>query len=214
MFVDGENMEVELKFLIEDSLARDRILKDNHLATIADEGSQEEIELKATYFDTDDLDFCKQKIAFRVRFENDKLIATLKWGGEVKDGLHVRGELNAPVDLSYIENPKLDIFKDSEIYDEIKSLRGDKPLKPIMEINCLRKQMTVDTGLSIDVVSLDIGEIVTPKGNAPIAELEIELYSGDKDDMVALGRELAAKYNLQVGEKSKFQVGLELLGIE
>ena len=65
MFVDGENMEVELKFLIEDSLARDRILKDNHLATIADEGSQEEIELKATYFDTDDLDFCKQKIAFR-----------------------------------------------------------------------------------------------------------------------------------------------------
>ena len=46
-------MEVELKFLIEDKLAQERILKDRHLAEIKDEGSEEEIELKATYLDTE-----------------------------------------------------------------------------------------------------------------------------------------------------------------
>ena len=58
---------------------------------------------------------------------------------------------------------------------------------------------------------LDIGKVITPKGQAPVAELEIELFSGDQDDMIALGRELAAKYNLTPGNKSKFQVGLELI---
>lgn len=53
--------------------------------------------------------------------------------------------------------------------------------------------------------------MITPKGQAPVAELEIELFSGDQDDMIALGRELAAKYNLTPGNKSKFQVGLELI---
>ena len=206
-------MEVELKFLVEDKLAQERILKDRHLAEIKDSGSEEEISLKATYLDTEDMDLCKKKMAFRVRLENGSPIATLKWGGGATDGLHVRGELNVPVEDSYMESPRIDIFKGSEIYEDIKLAVGDKPLRPIMEMECLRKQIAVDTGKSISVVSLDIGNILTDRGTAPIAELEIELYSGDKDDMVALGRELAAKYNLVPENKSKFQRGLELMGM-
>lgn len=37
------------------------------------------------------------------------------------------------------------------------------------------------------------------------------LYSGDQEDMVRLGEELAAKYNLAAGDCSKFQKGLALL---
>ena len=206
-------MEVELKFLIEDKLAQERILKDRHLAEIKDEGSEEEIELKATYLDTEDMDLCKRKMAFRVRLENGSPIATLKWGGEATDGLHVRGELNVPVDESYMRYPKTDIFRGSEMYGDIEAAVGDKPLKPIMNIDCLRRQISVDTGKSISVVSLDIGTILTDTATAPITELEIELYSGDEDDMISLGRELASKYNLIPENKSKFQRGLELLGV-
>lgn len=205
-------MEVELKFLVEDDIARERILGDKHLAEIKDAGSDEEIEMKAIYFDTEDLALCDNEIAFRIRRENAQPVATLKWGGKVENGLHMRGELNVTVGEEYAEEPSLDIFKGSEIYDIIQKAAGGKPLKPLMEANCTRKQMRVDTGKSICVVSLDLGEIVTSKGTAPISELEVELYSGDKEDMISLGRELAAKYNLKEGAKSKFRVGLELLG--
>ncbi|MBR5129413.1 MAG: CYTH domain-containing protein [Firmicutes bacterium] len=205
-------MEVELKFLVEEPIAREKILGDKHLAEIMDEGSLEEIKMQATYFDTEDLDLCNSGIAFRIRRENAQPVATLKWGGKVEHGLHMRGELNVTVDENYAKEPSLDIFKGSEIYDIIEKAAGDKPLRALLEANCIRKQMRVDTGKSINVVSLDVGEIVTEKGTAPISELEVELYSGDKEDMIELGRELATKYNLVEGSKSKFQVGLELLG--
>ena len=82
---------------------------------------------------------------------------------------------------------------------------------PVMHMEFTRQQMRVDTGKSISVISLDDGVIRTANGEVPIAELEIELYSGDQEDMVRLGEELAAKYNLAAGDCSKFQTGLALL---
>lgn len=205
-------MEIELKFLVEEQIARDKILQDSHLQEMTQEGSYEEIEMDATYFDTEALDLCKRNMALRVRFENGKPVATLKWGGSSDSGLHIRGELNVPLDEEDASEPSLEIFRGSDIFDEIMEAAGGKRLRPLMQMQCLRKQIMVDTGKSISAVSLDVGEIVTSNGNADISELEVELYSGDRDDMIELGRELAAKYNLKEGSKSKFQVGLELLG--
>ena len=61
----------------------------------------------------------------------------------------------------------------------------------------------------IDAPAAEFSKIA--KGEAPIAELEIELYSGDQEDMLLLGEELAAKYNLLTCDTSKFQKGLALL---
>lgn len=205
-------MEVELKFLVEDKLARDRILQDNYLEEMMHEGSREEIRMNATYFDTKDMDLCRKKMALRVRFENGKPIATLKWGGSSENGLHIRGELNVHVEEEFMELPNLSIFKGSEIYGELLELAGDKELIPLMEVECLRKQMMVDTGKSISVVSLDVGQVITSGGSSDISELEVELYSGDRDDMVEMGRKLASKYNLKESNVSKFQRGLALLG--
>ena len=65
MLYGEKTMEVELKFLIEDKLAQERILKDRHLAEIKDEGSEEEIELKATYLDTEDMRSVQKKDGFQ-----------------------------------------------------------------------------------------------------------------------------------------------------
>lgn len=206
-------MEIELKYLVKDEFVRDKILSDAHLEAMMKEGSYEEIEMRATYLDTEELDFLKEKIAFRIRMENGRPVATLKWGGGSEGALHARGELNVMVDEEFIKDPNVDIFKGSEIYDRLKEMSKNKCLIGLMTTDCIRKQIMVDTGKSISVISLDVGEIITDMGAAPISELEVELYSGDEKDMIALGEELAAKYNLEPGIKSKFRVGLELMGL-
>lgn len=206
-------MEIELKYLVKDEFVRDKILSDAHLEAMMKEGSYEEIEMRATYLDTEEQDFLKEKIAFRIRMENGRPVATLKWGGGSEGALHARGELNVMVDEEFIKDPNVDIFKGSEIYDRLKEMSKNKCLIGLMTTDCIRKQIMVDTGKSISVISLDVGEIITDMGVAPISELEVELYSGDEKDMIALGEELAAKYNLEPGIKSKFRVGLELMGL-
>jgi inorganic triphosphatase YgiF len=206
-------MEIELRFLVEEEFTRDRIMNDGHLLSMAENEEPEVIPMKAIYLDTEDQAMLRKSMAFRVRYEDGRPVATLKWGGKSENGLHERGELNVSVDEEYVKEPHMNIFKGSEIYEEIAELVGDKPLMPVMEMEFIRKQIHVDTGKSISVVSYDEGEIRTTGGNAEISEMEVELYSGSQDDMIALGRELAAKYNLKAGEKSKFQRGIELLGI-
>ncbi|MCI6013259.1 MAG: CYTH domain-containing protein [Firmicutes bacterium] len=206
-------MEIELKFLVEESFTRDRILNDQHLLALADGESLQAITMKAIYLDTEDRKLLEKKIAFRVRFEDERLVATLKWGGDANNGLHTRGELNAAVEETFLEHPSLDIFRGSTIYEEIGPAMENVKLFPVMKMDFVRKQMHIDTGKSISVLSYDEGEIRTVRGAAPISELEIELYSGDQQDMMALGQEIAAKYNLKPENKSKYQRGLELLGI-
>ena len=208
-----DEMEIELKYLLRDNLAKDRILNDKHLLEIKDSSCDETIQMKAVYFDTEEGDLRRLQIALRARFENEKVVVTLKWKGSAKDGLHVRGELNVLSDTGYLEHPTVDIFKGSEIYDELLAAVSDKKLMPVMEMDYVRKAIQVDTGKSISVVSLDEGTIHTSKGDDEILEVEVELYSGDQEDMVALGGELAAKYNLETSDKSKYQRGLELLGV-
>lgn len=207
-------MEIELKYFLGDNLAKDRILDDKHLAEMRNPEGDETLQMHAIYFDTAEGDLRRQQIALRTRFENEHIVVTLKWKGNAIDGLHVRGELNVPADEAYLAEPTVEIFRGSEIFEELETAVAGKPLVQVMEMEFLRQSIHIDTGASISVVSLDEGVIRTARGNAEILEVEVELYSGDQDDMVALGEELAAKYNLIPSDKSKYQRGLQLLGLE
>ncbi len=205
-------MEIELKYLFDDEASKDAIFNDKYILKVKDEGSETVTPMHAVYLDTQDSALMKKEMAFRVRHEYSKYVATLKWGGSAEEGLHVRGELNVPVDEGFLETPTLEVFKGSEIYDEIADIAGSGTLIPVMDMNYVRREIRLDTGLSIDVLSVDEGEIKTANGTLPILELEIELYIGNKDDMIALGRKLEEKYHLKRGNRSKYQRGLELLG--
>ena len=162
-------MEIELKYLVKDEFVRDKILNDKHLESMMQQDSYEEIEMKALYIDTEELDFLKEKIAFRVRMENGRPVATLKWGGGNEGALHARGELNVMVDEDFLKDPNVEIFKGSDIYDRLKALSAHKCMVGLMTTDCIRKQIMVDTGKSISVISLDVGQIITDKGTAPIS---------------------------------------------
>ena len=207
-------MEIELKYKIETIEQADRILADVWLKHLAETSEPEIVRMKAAYFDAGDLTLIKHNVAFRIRSEGDRTLATLKWreDDEGISGLYVRSEINIPVsDQACYFNPDPTIFKESAEGKDLLDLLDGRPLVNIFDMIFTRKRFRIDYGRSIIEIASDEGAIVAGSESAPIRELEIELYSGDKEDLLAVGNRLADKYSLVPELKTKFARGVELL---
>ena len=201
-----------MKYGIGDKETAKSIWEDEYLLSIEEKDSRERVYMKASYFDTDDYILSKNDIAFRVRMEGSRIVASLKCNGACVDGLHTREEINVPVnDEACFIMPDPEIFKESDIGRDMIALVQGKALHSLLETRFLRSRMRIDTGKSICEVALDEGEIVTDFGNLPICEMEIELFSGDQEDVLRIGKTLAEKYQLTAEDRSKYARGLKLL---
>ena len=208
-------MEVELKYSIADEATAEKLWVDEMLTSCEEEDSREKVPMKSAYFDTENFTLSENDIAFRVRKEGSRIVASLKWGGKNDGALHQRQEINVPVDdEACFLAPAPDLFKESEIGQHVIELIGDQMLNCIMEMNYIRGRFRIDKNDSIMEVSIDQGEIVTDKGKKPISELEVELFSGEESELLAIGDEISAKYGLEAGLSSKFSRGLDMLGIK
>ena len=206
-------MEIELKYRMEDESVMDAVFQDPYIEMIKDKQTEETIDMYAVYFDTEDRRLLAEGIAFRIRREGCGLQATLKWNGSSEDGMHKREELNVTVDdPEKLHAPDIDIFSQSDMGDALLEIVGEKTLVPLMEVDSVRHQVRIDTGKSISELSVDKGEVRVGEKSAPILELEIELFSGEEADMIALGDGLAEKYGLTASNISKFKRGLDLMG--
>lgn len=206
-------MEIELKYSIEASEIADAIWEDEEIKRMEENGSRCREELNAIYFDTDGLDLLKHDIAFRIREEGTRVIATLKWNGKTDGPLHTREELNVNLgEGKCTDKPDPTIFSQSEIGEELLTLIGEKPLHGFIEVHVSRRKVRVDTNQAIFEIALDSGSVVTKNGTCLISEAEIELYSGKEDELISLGEHLAQKYGLVPETRSKFARGLALLG--
>jgi len=204
-------VEIELKYKVPDKDAAESIWQDPYFLEKEESGSREKLTFKAAYFDTEDGALASHDIAFRVRLEGARVVAALKWNGKTEGPLHMREEINVPIDgATCLILPDPEIFKESDIGRQMIELIGGRPLSSIMEVGFLRRRVRIDTGKSIIEASIDIGEIVTDKGSEPICELELELFSGQEDDLSALGRRLAERYSLIPESNSKYARGLLL----
>jgi len=204
-------MEIEMKYGIADKERAEEIWEDPQLLAIGDLDSRETVLMKAVYFDTEDHVLSENDMAFRVRMEGSRIVASLKWNGSVVDGYHTREELNVPVtEESYLIDPPTDLFKESEQGKALLELVGDKRLVNMMENRFLRRKMRADSGSAICEIAIDTGEIVTDGGSMPICELEIELYSGEPEEIKEIGASLAEKYGLVPENRSKYARGLSL----
>jgi len=208
-------MEIELKYAIPDKGVAEYIWQDSDLSEMEEEGSREKLTFKAVYFDTEDNVLISNDIAFRVRMEGARVVASLKWNGKAEGALHTRQEINVPIDgEACLIMPDPAIFKESEIGRLLIELIAGKQLLSVMEVGFLRRRLRVDTIGSIIEVSIDSGDIVTDRGSAPLCELELELFSGQKDDLLALGEKLAKRYSLLPETQSKYARGLLLAGVD
>lgn len=203
-------METEFKYNVNDPTVFDRIVENAEINKMGLE-AVETIDMRAVYFDTPEMDFRRRGIAYRIRQEDDRITATIKWDVNVEDGLHTREEFNLVVnDERFAEAPDIGLFISSDAYEVLYEAAGDRKLHRTIGMDYTRKQIKVDTGRSISCISLDIGEITHADGHKiPISELEVEWYYGDEDDFMALAGLIQKKYGLESENRSKLQRAYE-----
>ena len=202
-------MEIELKYAIDNNEIAAQIWEDEDLKKVEEPGTRETVIMNATYFDTEDLALSKNDMAYRVRKEGDRLVASLKWGGGSDGALHKREEINIPV-MDTKPNPV--IFEACDIGEDLLAILGGKELRAVLEMHIERRRFRIDAESTILEISVDNGQIVTINGNEPVCEVEIELFSGSEEVMMKIGQALAEKYGLVSEKRSKFYRGLVLLG--
>lgn len=206
----GDIMETEFKYTLKDREVFDTIVRNAEINKMGLD-AVETIDMHAVYFDTKDEDLRRKGIAYRIRQEDERCTATIKWDVNVQEGLHQREEFNLVVnDERFAEHPGIDLFISSDAYDVLHEAAGDKALGPTVTMDYERRQFKVDTGKSISCISIDEGAIHHISGHTiPICELEIEWYYGDEEDFMQLAEYISSKYELTSENKSKLQRAFE-----
>ena len=202
-------MEIELKYAIDNEEIAAKIWEDEELKKIEEPETRETLFMDAIYFDTKDMDLSHNDMAYRVRREGDRLVASLKWGGGSDGALHKREEINIPVNDT---KPNPVIFEACDIGSDLMEIISGKELQPLVDMHIERKRFRVEIEDSLLELSVDSGEIKTVNGSVPVCEVEVELFSGPEEGMMKIGQMLMDKYGLVSEKRSKFYRGLELLG--
>ena len=197
-----------MKYRIPDEQTAARIWENELFAEMEEEGSREELDLHACYYDTDDLDLANSRIAYRIRKEGEHYIATVKWQGRSEDGLHHRKELSCHVPD---ETADLELFCESDIGDELRGVVGDKDLRMIMETKIRRCRYRIDTDEAILEVSVDSGCVVAAGTSEPVLEMEIELFTGQTEELLRIGRKIQKQYDLEPENVTKYAKGIDLI---
>jgi len=208
-------MEIELKYRIDSVEQYEKLLSDTWIAGLAEGEEPENVRMKAAYFDTADHTLIRHNIAFRIRSEGERTIATLKWREDDDgiSGLYIRSEINIPVsDQTCFFIPDPAIFKESSEGKDLLDILEGKPLVNIFDMIFTRRRIRIDYEKSILELALDEGVIVAGAQSIQFRELEIEIYSGNKEDLLSIGKQISAKYDLKPELKTKFARGIELLG--
>ena len=207
-------MEVELKYKIESDEQFETILSDDWISGLAESAEPEVVRMKAAYFDTEDHTLIKHNIAFRIRSEGERMVATLKWKDDDAgiSGLYIRSEINIPVkDQTALFGPNRELFIESAEGKDLIDIIGEKQLVNIFDMFFTRKRFRIDYEQSIIELALDEGVIFAGSDSLRLRELELEMLSGKKEDLLTIGKVIAAKYKLKPELKTKFARGVELL---
>lgn len=170
---------------------------------------RQNITMAAHYFDTKERQLNKNKIAYRIRKENETLVATLKAGGSSTGGLHKRLEANVFVESSL---PDLSVFSSVEEVRPVVNFLKSVPLYEIVVTDFVREAVVLTYKKSRIEIAMDKGTIQANGKSERIAEVELELKAGSEEELALLGTELCNRFPLQPESRSKYYRGLLLYG--
>ena len=160
--------------------------------------------LESTYFDTPKLHLKARALSLRLRSENgSRRVQTVKTLGGAA-GLFDRGEWETPVEG---DRPDLDAASPVRA-----ALKGRvKRLKPLFAVKVDRASGLVrERGSEIEL-SLDLGEVQTDAGSAPLKEVELELKRGRPKRLFELAERLFEAAPLRLSARSKAEAGYDLI---
>lgn len=159
------------------------------------------LRLYSIYYDTADLELRRRAMALRLRRVGKQWLQTLKGGGQVSAGLHQRNEWETPVPSEQLD------------FAALKTCGGELPggvrnrLLPVFVTDFTRNVRTLDfEGAEIELC-MDSGEIRAGQSSCPISELELELKSGEAQQLFKLAQALLDIVPLDVEHTSKAEYG-------
>jgi triphosphatase len=156
--------------------------------------------LESTYFDTPDQWLSRHRMALRVRRIGRKRIQTLKAPAPGPSGLQNFLEIEAEIAS---DRPQLAAVTDAKISRRLENDNVWRRLRPIFETRFHRAAFLTEHGNSKIEVAVDLGSITTGGRRQPIAEIELELKSGEPGALYDLAEQLA----LQLAEEVPIRLG-------
>lgn len=194
--------EIELKL----NIAPEDVELLLHHPRLVAAGSPQKRFLTSQYFDTPTLDLMALHTALRVRHIGGLWVQTVKIGGTVADGLHIRPEWETVVPDN---RPHPHLFTDPVIRTVLTEKRIAL-LQPVFQTEFWRSIWVLDYAGSVIEVALDQGNVSSQGRSTPIHELELELKSGNADALTRLAYELSQPVPLQPESVSKAERGYAL----
>jgi len=158
--------------------------------------------LESTYYDTADRWLSGQRMALRVRKIGRKRIQTLKAPAAGPDGLQNFQEIEAEISG---DRPQLSAITDPKLSRKFERENVWRRLRPIFETRFQRSAFLTEHGSAMIEVALDLGSIVAGGRRLPIAEIELELKSGEPGALYDLAEHLA----LSLAEDVPVRLGAE-----
>lgn len=168
--------------------------------------------LRSIYYDTPALDLLRQGVALRVRKEGGAWVQTVKGGSTVHAGLHERAESETRVTGP---EPDLARIEDKGFAATLRRARIRDELRPVFVTDIRRSQRVLDDGAGTVIeASIDRGVIRSGEHVEPLAELELELKSGDSAQLYELALRLQKEVPLALESRSKAARGYALQGAD
>lgn len=205
----SKNTEIELKLVISKENLKKMLALDFVQQSIRQD-SKKKRRLVSSYYDTEDLAFKAQGIAYRVRDKGDGTFeATVKTSRRNSAGLSERVELNIPLteDKAVLEG-----FLDLGLEQDLVDLAPNGVVQ-LFKVSVERTTYILDLDGAVAELAIDNGRITAGKAKDKIDEIEIELLEGDKGVLLNFAARLAAAVPMFVEKRSKFVRGLALRGI-
>ncbi|MEJ5113661.1 CYTH domain-containing protein [Erwinia billingiae] len=196
-------IEIELKFIATSEAA------EKLPAQLANWPHQLSAPQKLTniYFETADGQLRGWDMGLRIRGFGDSYEMTLKTAGQTIGGLHQRPEYNVA-----LVKPELDIaLLPADIWPQGCDLAAlQQQLQPLFSTHFVREKWVVTYRESEIEVAFDRGDVTAGELSEPLNEIELELKTGERDDLLAFAAELANMGGLRLGSLSKAARGYAL----
>ncbi|MCT7940795.1 inorganic triphosphatase [Shewanella holmiensis] len=161
------------------------------------------------YFDTSTLQLAQWDMGLRIRGSKNHQEQTIKTAGNVGSGLHSRPEFNV---TTAEKTPNLLLFP-QHIWPNNTDLHAlNNTLKGIFETNFSRETWLMKSNSCTIEIALDKGEVIAAQKTKLINELELELITGQTEDLIELALQIANLIPLRLAVESKALAGYLLSG--
>ncbi|TDQ57035.1 inorganic triphosphatase YgiF [Mesocricetibacter intestinalis] len=200
--------EVELKLAL-DSGVCPALLREIRRFKVLSEKSDY---LTNCYYDTEYHYFSAAQMGLRVRCEGGRFTLTLKSGGKVTGGLHIRPEYNVSLDSEAPDLARLvPLLPEGLVPDSVLQ----QPLQAIFSTDFERRSWLLQSASGAQIeVALDQGVIQAGNAQEGICELELELKTGELADLLDFVAELKLSGAVRFSSRSKAERGYQLAGLK